>query len=614
MPVLVEPQRFNRAHPVCRVGWKESKIKPPEYYQTPEPPLDRPDGRIASSEIVRLREATRALRMHLDALPVDYNDGVGPDRFLAGVSFNFARQRYGCAESLIGSGMGGVVLGAISRSLLVDGLKWRWIAEDPSARRPLLLGDLLMERSRIADAAQKGNVRLRNLPRWLMPIPPVADLTGESAIWWETAQLPDDDALLEDFLNAADAGTGSSSSNDPMHLLDAAGMRGAALVLAFAGHGNFLGLQSCLTEDGQPGHDLRDVYEALFMHAAAIGVVTVLYGTAAAVPELWPWDVEREPFMIEAMDHARDVADAARPVHRLIAPRPRKFNGQQAASREARGDLNPRALLDPIATGPFVGDLRPTIDAAERFWRYSRATPVAPEHFAGQVLLHEVLNFGGAYSNLEAVLATYDKNGSGPIAVFAARMLLEEAARLHWRFSVTEDEFAARATQYFDEFRYRRNKTTKLLIGNGVGKRDAERLFELPSRVVAPLPKPPTKGRKPIPTTASLIDEFGAATQARDPGWLRVAYSLLSQVTHATSLGSLHTIYFGEDEKWYINELTPEMLALSLDVACIASGYLIGHSSLILTEISSDGISFRNGLRLAASRVHAAARDVHGLG
>ncbi|WP_137843750.1 hypothetical protein [Microbacterium sp. 2FI] len=543
---------------------------------------------------------------------MDYNSGSGPDRFLAGISFNFARQRYGCAESLIGSGMGGVVLGAISRSVLVDGLMWRWVAADPSTRRLILLGGLLRERSGICDAADKGGVTITNLPRWLMPIPPVAGLAGLEA-WWDNPQMPDADALLEDFLNTA-GDPNAAPSGDPMHLLDAAGLRGAVLVLAFAGHGNFLGLQSCLTEDGQPGHDLRDVYEALFMHAAAVGVLAVLHGTAATVPELWPQDVEQEQFMQDAIAFGQEIADSARPIHRLVAPRPRRYNAQRARTRESRDKLNPQALLAPRHAEPFGGDLRPTIDAAERFWVRSRATPVTEEHFAGQVMLHEVLNYGGAYSNLEAALATYDKDGSGPISVFAARMLLEEAARLRWRFSVTEDEFADRATQYFDEFRYRRNKTVKLLGGNGVPKADAERLFELPSRVQSPPPQPPTKNRRPIPTTAAMIDQFGVATQPREPGWLGVAYSLLSQVTHATPLGALHTIHFSAYDSLQTNVLTPELVALALDVACMAAAYLIGHSSLVLTDIGRDGIEFRDKLRLEASRVHAAARVVHGLG
>jgi hypothetical protein len=263
---------------------------------------------------------------------------------------------------------------------------------------------------------------------------------------------------------------------------------------------------------------------------------------------------------------------------------------------------------------PFRGDLTQTVEAAERFWQCTRSDPVRQEHFAGTTLLHETLNYGGSYSNLETAMATYDKPGSGPIAAFAARMLLEEAARLHWRFSVSEADFAERATQYFDDFRARSRSTKNLLRSNGVSVEDAERLFMMPSYVVSAPPKPPTKNRKPLPSTASMLRSFGAATSFREPGWLSLAYSLLSQITHATTLGSLHTVRVDPMEKWRINELSPELIALSLDVSCTASAYLIGHSSMILTNISLEGIAYRERLRAEALKVHEAARLAHGLG
>lgn len=263
IPSIPPDTRSDRPPVTFRQITEGFDVRAPEYYQTLMPPIDRPDGRTASAELVVLRSASRALRNHLDTLPVDYNQSLTSDRFLAGMSFMFARQRYGCAESLIGASMGGTVIGALARSLFVDGLRWRWIAEDPEARRPLLLGDLLEERNHVCETLRKDQVTLRNLPRWLTPIPPVADLTGESLTWLHTPPFPGDEALVADFLNATNLNGGRAPTSDPMQLLDAAGLRGAVLVLSFAGHGNLLGHQSCLTEDGQPGHDLRDVYEAL---------------------------------------------------------------------------------------------------------------------------------------------------------------------------------------------------------------------------------------------------------------------------------------------------------------------------------------------------------------
>ena len=60
----------------------------------------------------------------------------------------FARQRYDCADSMIGAGFGGTVLGFMARSLFIDGLRWLWIGQDPERRRSLL-GDLILERNRL---------------------------------------------------------------------------------------------------------------------------------------------------------------------------------------------------------------------------------------------------------------------------------------------------------------------------------------------------------------------------------------------------------------------------------------------------------------------------------
>ena len=107
--------------------------------------------------------------------------------------------------------------------------------------------------------------------------------------------MPGEDELLDGFFTRAvsesplpRAGRGHSLGRrtEPVHCWTWRVC--AAMVLAYAGHGNYLGLQSCLTEDGAAGHDLRVDYEALFMQVAALGVTITLIGSAAAVPELWP--------------------------------------------------------------------------------------------------------------------------------------------------------------------------------------------------------------------------------------------------------------------------------------------------------------------------------------
>ncbi|MFY1632308.1 hypothetical protein ACN27F_03315 [Solwaraspora sp. WMMB335] len=274
----------------------------------------RPDGRIATPATRQLRVATRALRLHLDELPIDYRLDVPGDRFLAGLAFMFARQRYDCADSMIGAGFGGTVIGSMARSLFVDGLRWLWIAEQPERRRSLL-GDLLEERNRICVLLEETGASCPNLARWFMPLPDVADLTGESLAWLDARSMPSEDELLNDFLatSRSDRSMPQAHNNHTMlvqrtrELMELAGLRGAVMVLAHAGHGNHLGLQSSLTDDGVPGHDLRADHEALFMQVAAVGVTAALLGTAAAVPELWPADVDRESFLQRTVDLTEDI-------------------------------------------------------------------------------------------------------------------------------------------------------------------------------------------------------------------------------------------------------------------------------------------------------------------
>lgn len=576
----------------------------------------RPDGRTVSEESARLRVATRALRCHLDELPVDYRLDVPGDRYLAGLAFMFARQRYACADSMIGASFGGTVLGSIARSLFVDGLRWLWIGEKAERRRALL-GDLLEERNRVCALLDAAGCSCPILARWLMPLPDIADLTGESMTWLDAPVMPGEDELLGEFLARDIPGTrpaagGHSGLLDRAGgLLDMAGLRGAVMVLAHAGHGNYLGLQSCLTEDGAAGHDLRADHEALFMQVAAIGVTVTLLGSAAAVPELWPAEVPREPFLQRAVDLTSEVTSAALVIHGLgTARRAATAPARRRAPRD-RGLLRGDAVLASGDLLPDVNSADAVIEAAEKYYMFARSLVVNPwEH--GQPSLHTALAYAGGHSNLQTVMSTYDMPGSGVIAVFAARMLLEEAARMLWRHSVTDEaEFRARAKQYGDEYRAMRKKTIDVLAGSGVPRADAERIFELPSNVRVETPHDDiARGRQPLPSVSSMLRAMGESFA--EPGWLDVAYSLLSQVTHSTAIGHMHMMRF-RDGVWHGAEISPEMLALALDTACLGSAFLIGRSAEILAGGNGETRLYREGLLRRALQVHQAAQLVHGL-
>lgn len=191
-------------------------------------------------------------------------------------------------------------------------------------------------------------------------------------------------------------------------------------------------------------------------------------------------------------------------------------------------------------------------------------------------------------------------------------MLLEEAARHAWRYrDGSPTKFTARATQYFDEYRQKQKKTIDLLAGNGVPLKDARALFALPANVRTPTVAPSVrKNREKLPSTTAMLAQLGEPFA--EPGWLQVAYSLLSQVTHATPVGLMHSIRWN-GETWAGNELSPEMLGLALDVACLSSAILIGQSAAALTGGAESAIEYRRALGASAVRVHRAGQLVHGL-
>ncbi|TDW22124.1 hypothetical protein EV650_0957 [Kribbella kalugense] len=565
----------------------------------------RPDGRVESPELSDLRTTTRALRFHLDTLPVGYNLNCPPDQFLAGLAFMLARQRFACADSMLGAGFGGSVVGTLARSLFSEGLRWLWIGEDPTRRRRIL-GDLIEERNRICLTFEQTDVSSDSLTRWLMPIPNVADLAGHSHTWANVEALPTETELLHDFLTHQ---RGTGGDDRVRALLDMEGLQGAVKILEYAGHGNYLGLMSSLTLDGAIAHDLRADHEALFMQVAAAGVVITLAGSATAVPELWPAEMDKDTFIDKAVALAERVCDTAAKIHGLR--RVRKTAAQ--VSKKPRDNRAPRGLLRPMAAVIPQDELLPDVNtvehvaaAAEAYWEVAGSLVVNPWK-DGRTSLNITLMYAGGWSLLETVMVNYTQPGAAPTAVSAARMLLEEAARATWRYSVAPDKAEARFVQYFDEYRAMRRNAINTLTGSGISTKAAEQIFALPPNVQLTKPlNQMAKGRQPLPTITSMLRDLGKPYP--EPGWLELAYTLLSQMTHSTPVAYLHTMRAGDP---WTNDLSPEMLALALDVACLSSARLIGLGAWLLSDLNAEADNYRKQLAKAAANVHNAARSVH---
>jgi len=548
----------------------------------------------------------------------------GPgDQFFAELAFPFARQRYSCAESLIGAGFGGTVIGSLARSLFVDGLRWMWVGAAPSERLVTLLGSMMEERNRICMTLENSGASCPILPRWFAPITEITNMTGASTAWLQAPAIPDEQNLLDQFLAKPIATRNVSlclSNATPKELLASAeqllaiaGLQGAVLVLAHAGHGNLLGLQSSLTKDGVTGHDLRPDHEALFMQVAAVGVILTLLGVCIAIPESWPEEAQKESSLEEAIRLTRDVVDAATEIHGLgrIRHPTNVAKKQSNSSLKMTSLLHPNVVLDSDSLLSDVNTAEHVIATAEEYDSFATSWTLNPWKQSSNNL-GAILVYSGSHSLLETVMATYDRTGSEVIAVFAARMLLEEAARFHWMtFDPSEQVVVERSKIYFDEYRYRRQKAIKAFAGNGVTQRNAEKLLSLPDNIVVPASQHVVpSGRKPLPSITEMLRNL--SKDYPEIGWMEVAYSLLSQATHSTPIGHLHMIRVRSGE-FQSGVISPELLGLTLDAACLGSAHLLGSSSVLLTHGSQEAKKYALELLKCAYKVHDTARFTHGL-
>lgn len=576
----------------------------------------RPDGRTVSQELNALREATRALRLHLDPLPVDYNLGDAPERFLTGLAFASARQRYDCAESFIGAGFGGMAAGALARGLLVDALRWTWIAAS-SGRSRRLLADLLAERSRICELVDELDVDVPSLPRWLQPLPNIAGLTGFGQRWDELVPIPSDDRLLSDLLSSrfstssADGSATDLALARAVQLLSGAELRGATMVLAHVGHGNHLGLLSTVGESGAPGFDLREDREALFLQMAAVGATCVLVGASLVPGSWWPPEVERDLFIDTALTLGEAVSKAAIAVHGLVGKPAAQASAAATERAVSAGHAHHRATIRSQDVWPDVVEVAPVWTEASRFFDLVNRFEVnvwtdPPQPF------HIVLSYASAFSNLQSVLGSQDSVAAETISPHIARLVLEEAARTAWRYADPDPAmFEKRAVQYFDEYRARQKRTIGQLVGRGVRATAAAAFFEMPSYVdTSRATVTISPGREPLPDVASMVRQM--SHELSDNSWLELAYSLLSQVTHTTPLGLLHSARF-QHGRIIIGGTSREMTALSLDVLCLAGARILGVTGMFLRNLDVPSKEWRDALMRQAAIVHDAARRVHGL-
>ncbi len=293
---------------------------------------------------------------------------------------------------------------------------------------------------------------------------------------------------------------------------------------------------------------------------------------------------------------AEEVVAAARAVHGLGDPKPPVAGPPKVRVKDRSRRLRSEAVIARSDLLPDLSHAGPVVSKARKYDDFVSSWVTSPWAH-GIPKLASVLAYTSAHSTFATVMNGFD-NHAAVTSVFAARMLLED-----------EEAFAQRSTRYFDEFRARKKKTIALFSSNGVARAAAAKLFQLPDSVLEG-PETVSKGLRPLPSIDEMLMQLGAPYP--EPGWLPVAYSLLSQVTHSTPVGLVHMARYREGIL-SAHDVSPEMLALTLDVACLGSARLLGMSGLILTHGSDEARQYAFGLEERALAVHDAARLVHWL-
>lgn len=113
----------------------------------------------------------------------------------------------------------------------------------------------------------------------------------------------------------------------------------------------------------------------------------------------------------------------------------------------------------------------------------------------------------------------------------------------------------------------------------------------------------------PLLSVSVMLDKLG--DMFSEPGWLQVAYSLLSQMTHTTALGLFHLARLWRGQLRG-GELSSEMTALSLDIECVPGARILGTAGLILRNLHDDAGRWRDELLRLVRGVQLVRRIEHG--
>jgi hypothetical protein len=521
------------------------------------------DAKPETEALDRLNAAIgdRDVGVELSAPPDDVFQGLA--------AVTTTTRMFGCAV-LLREGMGTTTVAAATRGTLESAAQMKW-RHGPSWETGAARGQLEYERQGLVDLVSKYELFVPNVDRWLHPLHIQAAIDPVGSV-----RAPDGKRIIDKRSTLASALLGMPSA--------------AADLLAMAGHANATaGLLTVSEGSAALGFEASPVGSALLAHA--VGSVGVHAGGLFD-------DAEIQGLLVDL----RKVCTAVTQLPSVAPP------GLVALPIQAADTAVP---FEYLPTQPIHDELLDNLFAhLSAFRNLLKEGPTPYESPSKIVNLESALPYLTAIDTALVCFAAAEAHIATDLAAVSARMLLEAGARATWTFNDGQ-KVEGRYALIRNEGTHKRAALRQKLRSQGVPDHVIDALLSPLSKQLAPdhdkvrtLPAG-TPDKQPPPIEQLLRLGMGFAEE----GWLALAYSLLSQVTHLTPLGVLHAT---ARETPLGPGLSHEMTALAVDVAVLGViTSALPHAHLVAAEAGRDIRDWDRSMRVAAAKIHNAARLLH---
>lgn len=604
LPIDILPDRLRRRF--------EREAGPPvPAPRLPSNPVVPPGLAAVDARLVRLAQLAREV-------DTPFDERALLDRFLGTAAATASGSHLLTVDHLLREGVCSLQAAATARAMLDDALLWAWVAEQRDRREHVLGAAAVDEWDRLVAAAATGcGIGPMCVDRWRP-----ASLT-ELGRFRSPGSVPDASTL------AAGVSDGSISGAVAT-MLRFDGLEIAVAVLAECSHFNrFSALYAPIpfSSSADPGEGPFDVggrlvgaVHALVAQVAAQSFASVCLATSGLHPGPLLGPTSAALPLKPIVDAAIGVCGSAATVHGLGAPaRPSPIRVRRGAPPGREGTVG----LTIDRPTPSEREAMDAIRSAGRrmFDTVYEAAPAITVVHPVSRLRCVVLPLYA--STMWAFRTVAHETNVAAVAAFAARQVVEEAARWDWSLDVqlSEDEKVRRANGLLLDMKRSRRRILRAASSAGVTPTSVRTFVEPNGFDVLDLASG-SDGGEPVPMSPTTALSSIRTRGREASGWLVTAYSVLSQVTHQTPLGVMHA-FESDGTNAAAGPLSGPMEALAIDTACTAAARLLWCLGPLLMGglRGRDGAVFdppayyawREESAALAAEVHRLAAPVHGV-